>query len=431
MDIDFIRKNPELVAEKARQKGYPVDVLKIIDLDERRRELIKRADALRNERNTLAHRPNGSKPNTEDLQRGKDLKIELNEIDLQLKEAEDELSQALRKVPNMPLESVPVGNGEAENVVDKTVGEVPSFSFDPLSHQVIAEALGLMDKARAAKISGSRFVYLEGDLVKLQFAIINFVMSELTNPALIERLIKENNLNLKPKPFKPVLPPAMLKTAPYQASTRLDAEETTYKLEDDDLWLNASAEHTLCTMYMNEVIAEDELPYRLIGYSTSFRREAGSYGKDIEGILRMHQFDKIEMEVISTAATGEDEHSLLVAIQEYLVSSLGLPYQLMRKCTGDIGKPNASGFDINTWFPSQGTYRETHTADYLTDYQTRNLRIRTRSDDGTINLAHTNDATAFALGRILAAIIENYQDSEGHFAVPPVLIPFMAGQDKI
>ncbi|HSX45606.1 MAG TPA: aminoacyl--tRNA ligase-related protein, partial [Candidatus Saccharimonadia bacterium] len=230
-------------------------------------------------------------------------------------------------------------------------------------------------------------------------------------------------------PFTPILPPAVLRTEPYAASARLNAEEVTYQLAQDDLWLNASAEHTLCTMYWNEVLPENVLPIRYIGYSTSFRREAGTYGKDTDGIFRMHQFDKLEMEVFSTPETGPQEHLLLIAIQEYLVQQLGLPYQVLQKSTFDIGKPNARGVDIEVWLPGQGKYRETHTADFMTDYQARDLKIRVKRNDGKIELVHTNDATAFALGRIMIAILENYQTADGNVNIPEVLKPFMPVTD--
>jgi seryl-tRNA synthetase len=337
----------------------------------------------------------------------------------------------------MPLDDVPVGATEDENVVAKEVGTPPQFDFMPKHDFELGaeDALDLIDKERAAKISGSRFAYLKGDIVLLQFAIVQFVMQTLGDEKVLQKLIDDNGLKLSAKPFRPVVPPAVLRTEPYAASARLNATETTYKLADDDLWLNASAEHTLCTMYWNEVLPEGMLPVRYIGYSTSFRREAGTYGKDVEGIFRMHQFDKLEMEVFSTPETGLDEHKLLVAIQEYLVQQLGLAYHLVQKCTFDIGKPNARGIDIDCWFPGQGKYRETHTADYMTDYQSRDLKVRVKRQggerDGQIDLVHTNDATAFALGRILKAIMENYQTADGHIVVPEVLRPFMGGKELI
>ncbi len=431
LDIQYIRQNPDKVAERSGQKGYQVDVAALLKIDDRRRQLLSEIDELRRERNAAAEAVKGRKPTDDELSRGREIKDRLAAMETEFRQVEEDFLAGLKSVPNMPLDDVPIGLTEDENQVAKTVGSKPEFSFQPMSHHELGEKRDLIDKARAAKISGSRFAYLKNDLVKLQFAIISFVMSELTDPAVISKLIKDNGLNLDPRPFIPILPPAMLRTAPYQASARLNAEEVTYKIEQDDLWLNASAEHTLCTMYMDEIIAEEQLPLRFIGYSTSFRREAGTYGKDVEGILRMHQFDKLEMEVLSSPETGLDEHKLAVAVQEHLVASLGLPYQLIRKCTADIGKPNATGVDINTWFPSQDTYRETHTADYMTDYQSRDLKIRIKRTGGNVEFIHTNDATAFALGRIMAAILENFQTADGHVIVPDVLRPFMANQEQI
>lgn len=431
LDIQFIRDNPEAVAEKSKQKGYEVDIQQLLELDAQRRTRLTQIEELRARRNTLSEKLKGGKPAPEQIEEGKRLKEEIAQLEGELGPLEEHYEELLKAVPNMPLDDVPVGFSEEENVVAKKVGEPVDFDFKPQAHHEIAEPRDMIDKERAAKISGSRFAYIKGDLVRLQFAIIQFVMQTLGDETVLEKLIEENGLNLPAKPFTPVLPPAMLRTEPYAASARLNAEEVTYKIEQDDLWLNASAEHTLCTMYWNEVLPEETLPIRYIGYSTSFRREAGTYGKDTEGIFRMHQFDKLEMEVFSTPETGLDEHLLLVAVQEYLVQQLGLPYRVLQKCTVDIGKPNARGIDIECWFPGQGNYRETHTADFMTDYQARDLKIRVKRQRGGVQLVHTNDATAFALGRIMAAIIENYQTADGHVIVPEVLRPFMGGREQI
>lgn len=432
LDIQFIRDNAELVAEKSKQKGYDVDVKKLLELDTERRSKLTKLEELRAQRNQLTAELKGQKPTPDQVATGKQLKEEISGHEGDLKTVEEEYDHLLRAVPNMPLDEVPVGATEDENVETKKVGEPQKFEFEPKAHWEILEPRDMLDKERAAKISGSRFAYLKGDLVRLQFAIVQFVMQTLGDEVVIAKLIKENGLNLSPKPFTPVIPPAMLRTEPYVASSRLNAEEVTYRAgqPEDDLWLNASAEHTLCTMYWNEILPEGILPIRYIGYSTSFRREAGTYGKDAEGIIRMHQFDKLEMEVFSTAATGHEEHKLLVAVQEYLVQQLGLPYRYLQKCTADIGKPNAIGVDLECWFPGQGRYIETHTADYMTDYQTRDLKIRTRNKKGETELVHTNDATAFALGRIMAAIVENYQLADGSIVVPEVLRPYMGGREK-
>lgn len=431
LDIQFIRDNPELVEKKSEQKGYKVDTGELLELDSERRTRLTQIEELRARRNTLTAEMNGQKPSEEQLAAGKQLKEELAAREAELKTIEEKYIVSLQAVPNMPLDDVPVGASEEENVVARKVGSPREFDFTPKNHWEILEPRGMLDKERAAKVSGSRFAYLKGGLVTMQFAIMQFVVRTLADENVIRKLVEENGLNVSTKPFTPILPPAMLRTEPYKASARLNAEEVTYKIEQDDLWLNASAEHTLCTMYWNEILPETELPIRYIGYSTSFRREAGTYGKDTEGMIRMHQFDKLEMEVFSTADTGLDEHKLLVAIQEYLVQQLGLPYQFLQKCTFDIGKPNARGIDLECWFPGQGAYRETHTADYMTDYQARDLKIRTKTANGATELVHTNDATAFALGRIMAAIVENYQQDDGSVTVPEVLRPFMGGQETI
>jgi seryl-tRNA synthetase len=433
LDIQFIRDNPELVQKGSEEKGYNINVDELLKLDANRRSKLTKLEELRARRNVLTADMKGQKPTEEQLVTGRQLKEDIAGHETALKTIEESYDELLRAVPNMPLEGVPVGLTEDENVVSKKVGEPPKFDFTPKNHWEILEPRDMLDKDRAAKISGSRFAYLKGDLVRLQFGIIQFVMQTLGDEAVIAKLVQENDLKVSTKPFTPVLPPAMLRTEPYKASARLNAEEVTYRAgqPEDDLWLNASAEHTLCTMYWNEILPEEELPIRYVGYSTSFRREAGTYGKDTEGIIRMHQFDKLEMEVFSTATTGLEEHRLLVAIQEYLVQQLGLPYQYLQKCTADIGKPNASGVDIECWFPGQGKYRETHTADFMTDYQARDLHIRKRGADGQTELVHTNDATAFALGRIMAAVVENYQEADGTVTVPRVLWPYMGDRKTI
>jgi len=235
----------------------------------------------------------------------------------------------------------------------------------------------------------------------------------------------------------------MIREDIYDQMDRLEPREDRYHIDGDDdhLWLIGSAEHTLGSMYADEIIPETQLPIRYIGYSTSFRQEAGTYGKDNEGIIRMHQFDKLEMEVFSTAETGSQEHLFMIAIQEYFMQQLDIPYHILMKCTADIGKPNARGVDVEAWLPGQNKYRETHTADYMTDYQSRRLQTRVRrhatmgtatlGQNSKIELVHTNDATAFALGRTLVAIIENFQTADGQVTVPSVLRPYMGGKTVI
>lgn len=431
LDIQFIRENAELVKEKSRQKGYNVDIDQLLGFDAKRRELLVLVEDLRRQRNELSESTQGQRPGDEQIAQGREIKDKLADLEHQLSSIDQEFTTLLKTIPNVAMDHVPVGATEDENVVTKEWGEKPQFDFQPKPHWKIAEPRDLIDKERAAKIAGSRFAYIKGGLVRLQFALVQFVMDTLGNEQILQQLINDNDLHISPKAFTPIVPPAMLRTEPYTASARLNAEEVTYKLADDDLWLNASAEHTLCTMYWNEVLPEDMFPIRYIGYSTSFRREAGTYGKDTEGIIRLHQFDKLEMEVFSTPETGADEHKLLIALQEYMVQQLGLTYQFVQKCTFDIGKPNASGVDLNCWFPGQNRFIETHTADYMTDYQARDLKTRVRRNGGEVELVHTNDATAFAMSRILAALVENYQLADGQIKVPEVLRQYTSNKEVI
>lgn len=430
LDIRFIRDNAERVQESAKQKGYNVDIQHLLELDNSRRELQQQVDELRTKRNEIAAKMKGGKPEQALVDEGKQIKIELAEREEYLRAANDEYMTLLKKVPNMPTDDVPVGLSEDENVVVKTVGDIPQFDFTPKNHAEIAEQRGWLDKERAAKVAGSRFAYVMGDLVKLQLAIEQFVVDTLTDESKIAEIAAGAGLNVSTKPFVPVLPPLMIKTEAYDQMDRLEPQDDRYKIEGEELWLQGSAEHVLGSMHAGETFEESELPIRYLGFATSFRKEAGTYGKDMEGIIRMHQFDKLEMESFTMAATSYDEHLLFVAIQEYLLAALNIPYHVLQKVTGDIGKPDARGIDMEAWLPGQGKYRETHTADYMTDYQARRLNTRVRTGDG-VELVHTNDATAFALGRIMVAIIENYQTQDCRVKVPNVLRGYMGNREYI
>lgn len=430
IDIQYVRDNPDRVAEAAKQKGYDVDVKALLAVDDDRRELMSQVEELRQKRNEIANSMKGGKPSPELIDEGKQIKVELAEREELLGQAETKWLELLKKIPNMPLADVPVGASEDENVVAKTVGEPTSFDFEPKNHAQIADAKGWLDKERATKVAGSRFVYIKGDLVMLDWALNMFVLGKLTDEKFIAGLVEQNGLNVSTKPFVPVQPPAVARTEVYEATGRLNKEEQTYKIEQDDLWLNASAEHVLAPMYLNEIIDEKQLPIRYVGYTTAFRREAGTYGKDTEGIFRLHQFNKMEMESFSSGETSFDEHLLMVAIQEAIMQELELPYRVIQKCTADIGGPNARGIDIDAWLPGQNKYRETHTADLITDYQTRRMQSRVRRADGTIELMHTNDATALSQ-RPLIAILENYQTIDGDVRVPKVLQNYLGGKEVI
>lgn len=420
LDIKFIRQNSEKVKKACKDKQIDIDVDVFLDLDEKARAIQMEIETLRAQKNKLTK---------DDIERGRELKDRLKKLEEDFIAADGAKNKLYRSIPNIPADDIPVGISENDNKIIKTIGKKPAFNFIPKSHWQIGQDLDIIDKERASKVAGARFSYLKGGLVKLQWALMRFGLEVLTSEKTIIKISKLAKLNVSNKPFIPVLPPLMIKTEPYEAMDRLEPREERYKIEDEDLWLQGSAEHVLGTMHMDEIINENIFPVRYVGYATSFRKEAGTYGKDMEGIIRMHQFDKLEMESLTVAEESLQEHYFMIAIQEYLMQQLGLPYQVILKCSADIGKPNARGVDINVWLPSQDKYRETHTADYMTDYQARRLQTRVRRKSGAIELVHTNDATVFSQ-RPLIAILENYQQKDGSVKVPEVLQKY-AGIKKI
>ncbi|MCL4157852.1 UNVERIFIED_CONTAM: hypothetical protein GTU68_056692 [Idotea baltica] len=413
IDLKFIRSSPELVRAAIRDKGEEVDLDLLLKLDREHVALIGEVEKKRAERNQLSSSMKG-KPDQAVIAKARTLRDEISEMESVISQKKEEFTRLYKKVPNIPSVDTPIGLSEDDNQVVREWGDRKKFNFKVKNHNEIALHHGWLDKERAAKVSGSRFAYLKGDLVKLQFGLINFVLDRLTDVGFIEQI---------------VLPPYMLRTSIYDAMDRLEPTEERYKIEGQDLWLQGSAEHVLGSMHAEEILDEINMPARYLGYATSFRSEAGAAGRDMEGIIRLHQFDKLEMESFSTSDTSHDEHLLLSAIQERLMQLLGIPYRKLQKCTFDIGKPNAKGSDIDAWLPGQGKYRETHTADYMTDYQARRLNTRIRRENGTLEFAHTNDATAFACGRALVAILENYQNEDLSVNVPEVLQSYMGGRN--
>ncbi len=430
LDINYIRANRRKVEDAIHNKGYEIDLSEILALDDERKSLSQKTDNLRQERNQISAQMKNGKPDKALIEKGKKLKQQLSELEPKLTEVEENYISKLKTVPNVPEDDVPVGLSEDENEVAEVIGKPHDFTFKPKNHYEIGQERGWIDKERASKVTGARFAYIKGDMVKLQMAIVNFVMDSLSDERVIKEIIEKNGLDgISTKPFTLVLPPLMLRTEMYDAMDRLEPREDRYKIEGEELWLQGSAEHVLGSMHANEIFTEEELPARYLGYATSFRQEAGTYGKDMEGIIRMHQFDKLEMESFSTKETSRKEHELFVAIQRWLLEQLMLPYRVIRKCTFDIGKPDARGIDMEVWLPGQNKYRETHTADYMTDYQSRRLNTRVRRENGEVELVHTNDATAFALGRIMIAIIENNQNEDMTVRVPEVLRKYLNGKE--
>ena len=426
LDIKFIRENPDLVKKGIASKGAKPDLVDAaIEIDARRRSLQAELDQIKAEKNKLGKEINSLSADQKDARiaalRAQDVKADALEDDL--RKAEEELKDILSTIPNLPDEDVPVGSSEEDNVVIKTVGDVPEFDFEPADYMTLAHELDMIDIERASKVSGTRFGYIKGAGAMLEFALVQYTLKILTDPKIIGRIAKSVDPNLSKSPFIPVVPPVLIRRDPYWKMARLTHE--IYEIPEEELYLVGSAEHSLGPMHMDEIFSDKELPRRYLGFSTAFRRESGTYGKDTKGIFRVHQFDKLEMEVFSHPDSSVSEYEFVVACEEYLVNGLKLPYQVVFKSTADIGDPNARGIDLNIWFPSEKRYRETHTADFMRDYQTRRLNTRFRRPDGAVDFVHTIDATAFAIGRVLIAIIENYQEKDGSISVPKVLRPYL------
>ncbi len=426
LDIAYIRENQAKVADAIKNKGADVDLKKLLSVDEERRALIVERDDLRAKRNDISDQMKSGKPDRTKIAEVKEIKVRLGEIDQQLEPLEEAFTNMLAGVPNVPSDDTPIGNSEDQNVVVRTVGEKPSFDFEPNAHW---DMPAYVEQERAAKISGARFAFVQAGMAQLQMALMNWAMLQLTDQTVIQKIIADAKLNVADTPFMAVLPPVMMRTDAYQATSRLKPDDITFRLANDDLWLIGSAEHSMCAYYKDDVIDRD-LPVRFAGYSPSFRREVGSAGQDTRGILRVHQFNKLEMECFTDQASSYHEHLFLIAVQEYLTQQLELPYQVVLKCTADMGGPNIRGVDIETWMPGQGKYRETHSADYIGDYQTRGLNTKYVNAEGKKVLAHTNDATAVA-DRTLIAIMENYQQADGSIVVPKVLRPYMNGRETV
>ena len=431
LSVDFIRNNQEKVLEAAKNKNREVDIDKIIKLDHQKLELIHKIQKLREKRNQLAKQPHSAQ-DKQGFVRGKKIKEELKGLEQELKGVEPELIRLLYLVPNIPFAEVPIGKDETENKVIRKWGVPKKFQFDPKDHVKLGELLDVIDIKTASKVVATRFAYIKNELAVLEYALVLYVFQLLINPEKVKEIADSVKVGYHNKTFIPVVPPVMINPDTYRKMARLDEtqEIEKYHLQRDNLYLIGSAEHTLGAMHMDQTFFEQNLPLRYIGFSTSFRREAGSYGKDTKGILRVHQFDKIEMESFTIPEDSKIEQDFFVAIQEYLMKSLEIPYQVVMICTGDMGTPDARQLDIEAWLPGQNKYRETHTSDLMTDYQARRLNTKVKLKSGKTEFVHMNDATAFAIGRTLIAILENYQQKDGSVLVPKVL-QALTGFDKI
>ncbi len=406
LDLKFIRDNPNKVKEACKVKNIQVDVDKILALDKKKRELLLELENLKAEQNKISRQ---EKLTQEKISKAKEMKEKIKEKEPLLKLVERELNNLLFDVPNIPQEDVPIGKDDSENIVIKKIGKVPKFSFRLRDYMELAGKLDLIDTKRAAKVAGTRFGYIKKEAVLLEFALIKFGLDALMK-----------------KGFVPILPPVMLKSEMAQGTGYFEATDRkeAYFIPEDNLYLVGTAEQSLIAMHAGETFNEKELPKRYVGFSTCFRREAGSYGKDTKGILRAHQFDKLEMVSFCRPEDSQKEHRYFLSLEEILMKALKLPYQVLNICTGDLGRPAVAKFDIETWIPSENRYRETHSTSNCTDFQARRLNIRYRDKTGRLNFVHTINGTAFSQ-RPIIAILENYQQKNGSIKVPKVLQKYL------
>ncbi|MBI4919951.1 serine--tRNA ligase [Candidatus Azambacteria bacterium] len=402
LDIKYIRENKNDTEKGVKAKGFDIDVDLILNLDEQNRKLEKEIEDLNAERKKAADK--------KDVEKGKEIKVKLSELESEKKIISEKLDLLMRKLPNLPLAEVPIGKDETENIVLREAGNKPKFDFPAKDYMALAESLGWIDAERAGKAVGSRFGYLLNGAVRLEFALVRFAF---------DMLEKEG--------FIPIVPPVFLKPEAMRGMGYLDYnEDEVYHLEKDDLYLIGTSEQAIGAMRMNEIFSEKQLPLRYAGFSSCFRREAGSYGKDTKGILRVHQFDKVEMFSFARPEDAKKEHEFLLSMEEKLMKALELPYRVLQICTGDLGVQAANKYDIEVWLPGQNQYRETHSTSNDTDFQSRRLNIKYKNEKTGKNMyAHTLNGTAFAIGRMIIAIMENCQQKDGTIKIPKVLEKYM------
>lgn len=424
LDIKLIRENPTYVRENLAKRGN-LETLEMLDkliiLDKKWRLDLTDLNKLKHERklatNEIATLKKAKKDAKGSIEKARKIDSKITNIEKEVTNEKEKITGYLLRIPNLLHESVPTGMDEQKNVQVKKWGKIPDFNCPIRNHIEIGTKLKIIDIERAGKIAGARFFYLKGAGALLDLALINFALKEMVN-----------------KGYVPIVPPYLMRKEAYQGVTALeDFEDVLYKVEQENLYLIATSEHPLASMYMNEVLLENELPVKFAGISTCFRKEAGAHGKDTRGIFRTHQFNKIEQFIFCTPEQSWLLHDELLANAEDIMKKIGLPYRVVNVCTGDIGTVAAKKFDIEVWMPAQKAYREIVSCSNCTDYQARRLDIKYREKEGapTKGFVHTLNSTAIATGRMIVAILENYQQEDGTVIVPEVLREFMNSAKKI
>jgi seryl-tRNA synthetase len=412
LDIKRIREDPDPFRAALARRDLADAVDRLLAADEQRRSLVARVEELRAAQNRASKAIGAASGDERQAlidEVGK-VSAELKELEPQLAEADAELDRLLAETPNVPHESAPDGMTEEDAVeVHRNHTDPPMFDFTPRDHAELGAMMGMLDSERGARTSGSRFVYLTGDLVFVQFALMRHAMDILVE-----------------KGFLPMIPPVLVREEAMYGTGFLPTDAVNiYVTTEDQLYLVGTSEVSLAAFHLGEILEEDALPIHYAGYSTCFRREAGSYGKDLGGMFRVHQFDKIEMFAFCSPETSWDEHESLLAIEEEIIGNLEIPYRVVNIAAGDLGGAAAKKYDIEAWLPGQGRYRELTSCSNTTDYQARRMQTRVRRADGSVEMLHTLNGTATAIGRTLIAILENHQRPDGSVELPAKLHPYL------
>jgi seryl-tRNA synthetase len=416
LDLKAIRENPDAYRKALARRGAAEDLDRALELDEARRGLTVRVEALRAEQNKGSKAVRSATPDERRrlIEELRSISEELSRLEPDLARVEAELREVAVRLPNVPDASVPDGLTDEDDEVLRVVGDPPSFDFEPKDHLDLGQSLGLIDVERGARLSGARFAYLTGSAVRLQFALVQYGLEFA-----------------EARGFLPVVPPVLVREEAMFGTGFLPTDEAQlYVTREDDLYLVGTSEVSLASLHAGELLDPETLPRRYIGYSTCFRREAGTYGKDTRGIFRVHQFDKLEMFCFVGPEDSAGEHDRLLEHEESFVSSLVIPYRVVNVCTGELGAPAAKKYDIEAWLPGQGKYRELTSTSNTTDFQARRLEIRVRDPEGN-RVLHTLNGTLSAIGRSLIAILENGQRADGSVVVPEVLHPYLPERDRV
>ena len=417
LELRFIRENIDLVREKCLHRGMNTDLIDTFTaIDSRRLALLGEVEQLKNRRNTVSReiaplKKNGEHEKAEPLiAEMREVSERIKTLDKELAEVQDELKDVVMSIPNLCDDSVPKGNDDNDNVEIRTWGEIPRFSFPAKPHWEIGEELGILDFETAARLSGARFSLLKGFGSRLSRALVNFFL----------------DLHTQKHGYTEVLPPFMVNSAAMQGTGQLPKfKEDLFKIEDWDLWLIPTAEVPVTNIHSGETLAEEELPVKYTAYTPCFRSEAGSYGKDTRGLIRQHQFEKVELVKFTTPETSSDELERLLADAEEVLQLLELPYRVVTLCSGDLGFSATKTYDIEVWLPGQDTYREISSCSNFLDFQARRAGIRYRpTGEKKSRLVHTLNGSGLAVGRTLLAILENYQQEDGTVRLPAVLEPY-------